>query len=62
LIATVATMTLYNVAKAQLTHVPSMTKMITSGLGNMSKTISKTMNITGSKTMNSTAGGNMSKK
>jgi len=52
LVATVATMTLYNVsvANAQLAHVPSMnTKTITSGLGNMSKTIGKAMNITGSK-------------
>jgi hypothetical protein len=67
LIAAVATMTLYNanVAKAQLAHVPSMTKTITSGLGNISKTFSKTMNITASKmgkTMNTTAEGNMSKK
>ena len=52
LVATVATMTLYNVsvANAQLAHAPSMnTKTITSGLGNMSKTIGKTLNMTGSK-------------
>ena len=52
LVATVATMTLYNVniANAQLAHMPSMsTKTITSGLGNMSKTIGKTLNVTGSK-------------
>ena len=52
LVAIVAIMTLYNVnvAKAQLAHVPSVnTKTITSGLGNMSKTIGKTLNMTGSK-------------
>jgi len=52
LVATVATMTLYNVsvANAQLAHAPSMsTKTITSGLRNMSKTIGKTLNMTGSK-------------
>ena len=48
-ILVVATMTLYavNVAKAQLAHIPGMsTKTITSGLGNMSKTIGKAMNRT----------------
>jgi hypothetical protein len=48
----VAITTLYNVnvANAQLAHVPSMNaKTITSGLGNMSKTIGKTLNMTGSK-------------
>jgi hypothetical protein len=63
LAATVVTMTLYNmnVVKAQLAHVPNMTKTITSGMSNMSKT----MNMTGSKmskTMNMTAGaGNITK-
>jgi hypothetical protein len=49
LVTTVATMTFYNanIVNAQLGHVPSvpsMTKTITPGLGNMSKTISKTLN------------------
>jgi hypothetical protein len=52
LVATVATMTLYNVyvVNAQLAHVPNMTKTIpnmtktiTSGLGNMNKAMNMTV-------------------
>lgn len=56
LVAILAKMTLYNVnvANAQLAHIPGMsTKTITSGLGNMSTTISKAVN----KTLNATGGG-----